>query len=172
MKDKIRRGDIFYANLNPVSGSEQGGRRPVLVIQNNTGNRYSTTVIVAAITTKIKPGLPTHLPLSGVSGLQKGSVVLLEQLRSIDKMRLKRRIGSLGCVAMSMVNAALAISLALPHPKTIMTLCPQCSRDFCNSEAYALRRIDENQPFRELCTVCSVGLGFDYEVLRTGGEQQ
>ncbi|MGE9883881.1 type II toxin-antitoxin system PemK/MazF family toxin, partial [Blautia obeum] len=89
MKDQgIRRGDIYQADLNPVFGSEQGGYRPVLVIQNNRGNKYSPTVIVAAITSRLKTKLPTHVSLRNIKGLDKNSVVLLEQVRTIDKKRL------------------------------------------------------------------------------------
>ncbi|MFY9436891.1 MAG: type II toxin-antitoxin system PemK/MazF family toxin, partial [Limnochordia bacterium] len=90
MQEPIRRGDIFYANLNPVIGSEQGGVRPVLIIQNNIGNKYSPTTIIAAITSKIKKAkLPTHVELSAAEfNLEKDSVILLEQLRTIDKRRL------------------------------------------------------------------------------------
>jgi mRNA interferase MazF len=109
------RGDIFYADLSPVIGSEQGGFRPVLVVQNDIGNRYSPTVIISAITSQIDKGrLPTHveLPVS-VSGLEKNSVVLLEQIRTIDKRRLKRHISRLDQTMMSKVDEALAISIGL-----------------------------------------------------------
>lgn len=86
----IKRGEIYYAELNPVIGSEQGGTRPVLIISNNTGNRYSSTVIIAAITSRqTKNKLPTHYDLNGVSGLPADSIVLLEQIRTVDKKRLK-----------------------------------------------------------------------------------
>jgi len=86
-KRAIRRGDIFYADLSPVVGSEQGGSRPVLILQNDIGNRYSPTVIVAAITSKSKRELPTHFEIGSMEALQKSSVVLLEQIRTIDRMR-------------------------------------------------------------------------------------
>ena len=94
MNSKIRRGDIYYADLSPVVGSEQGGLRPVLIIQNNIGNRFSPTVIIAAITSKIsKPKIQTHVAVSkSKNGLEKDSVVLLEQIRTIDKRRLQRKI--------------------------------------------------------------------------------
>ncbi|NLY74470.1 MAG: type II toxin-antitoxin system PemK/MazF family toxin [Firmicutes bacterium] len=111
----IRRGDIFYANLNPVIGSEQGGLRPVLILQNDIGNTYSPTTIVAAITSKIKRAkLPTHIELKANRyDLEKDSVVLLEQLRTIDKQRLKERVGHLDEETMAKVNVALEISLSL-----------------------------------------------------------
>lgn len=112
---EIKRGDIYFADLSPVVGSEQGGNRPVLVIQNNIGNKYSPTIIVSAITSKIyKAKIPTHIELSAREyGLPKDSVVLLEQLRTIDKMRLKEKIASLDEEKMKKVNGALEISLGL-----------------------------------------------------------
>ncbi|MCL6591816.1 MAG: type II toxin-antitoxin system PemK/MazF family toxin [Firmicutes bacterium] len=111
----IHRGDIFYANLNPVLGSEQGGLRPVLIIQNDVGNMYSPTTIVAAITSKIKRAkLPTHIEISATRyQLEKDSVILLEQLRTIDRQRLKERIARLDDATMLKVNEAIAISLGL-----------------------------------------------------------
>ncbi len=111
----IRRGDIFYANLNPVLGSEQGGLRPVLIIQNDIGNMYSPTTIIAAITSKIKRAkLPTHIEISATRyRLEKDSVILLEQLRTIDKQRLKERIARLDEETMAKVNDAIIISLGL-----------------------------------------------------------
>ena len=112
---QIRRGDIYYADLSPVVGSEQGGVRPVLIIQNNVGNRYSPTVIAAAITSRgTKSNLPTHIKLyADNSGLSKDSVVLLEQIRTIDKKRLKEKMGTLGAYDMDKVDEALSISFGL-----------------------------------------------------------
>lgn len=109
----IKRGELYYADLSPVVGSEQGGIRPVLVVQNDVGNKYSPTVIAAAVTSKIsKARLPTHIEISADSfGLAKDSVVLLEQIRTIDKRRLKERIGSLSPTTMSRVDGALLVSL-------------------------------------------------------------
>lgn len=111
----IKRGDVYFADLSPVIGSEQGGQRPVLIIQNDVGNRYSPTVIVAAITAKIsKAKLPTHVELSkDTVGLVRDSVVLLEQVRTIDKERLKQPLGSLESEVMEKVDEALMISLGL-----------------------------------------------------------
>lgn len=112
----IRRGDIYYADLRPVVGSEQGGVRPVLVIQNDTGNRHSPTVIVAAITSKMnKAKLPTHVELSARQcQIVRDSVILLEQLRTIDKRRLKDKVCHLDAEILKKVNHALCISLELP----------------------------------------------------------
>ena len=109
----IKRGELYYADLSPVVGSEQGGVRPVLVVQNDVGNKYSPTVIAAAVTSKInKAKLPTHIELpSNMYGLQKDSVILLEQIRTLDKRRLKERIGELNETTMSRVDNAILISL-------------------------------------------------------------
>ncbi len=109
----IKRGELYYADLSPVVGSEQGGVRPVLVVQNDVGNKYSPTVIAAAVTSQInKAKLPTHIELSAIDyGLSKDSVVLLEQIRTLDKKRLKERIGELPLSTMERVNTALLISL-------------------------------------------------------------
>ena len=111
----IRRGDIYYADLSPVVGSEQGGVRPVLIIQNNVGNRFSPTVIAAAITSQnSKANLPTHIRLyADDSGLSKDSVVLLEQIRTLDKKRLKEKMGTLNSYDMYKVDEALSISFGL-----------------------------------------------------------
>lgn len=109
----VKRGELYYADLSPVIGSEQGGVRPILVIQNDIGNRYSPTVIAAAITSQLnKAKLPTHIKIEAEEfGLPKNSIVLLEQIRTIDKQRLKERIGQLPESMMSRVNDGLLISL-------------------------------------------------------------
>ena len=109
----IKRGELYYADLSPVVGSEQGGVRPVLVVQNDVGNKYSPTVIAAAVTSKInKAKLPTHIELPSSSyGPQRDSVILLEQIRTLDKRRLKERIGELNEITMNQVDKAILISL-------------------------------------------------------------
>ena len=111
----VKRGDIFYADLSPVIGSEQGGTRPVLVVQNDVGNKFSPTVIVAAITSQInKAKLPTHIEISARDvGLLKDSVILLEQVRTIDKKRLREKIGTLGDEMLARVDEALGISFGI-----------------------------------------------------------
>ena len=113
---QIKRGEIYYADLSPVVGSEQGGVRPVLTVQNDVGNRYSPTVIAAAITSqRDKAKLPTHIEIDAArSGLSKNSVVLLEQIRTIDKRRLKERMGEVEPALMNRINSALSISFGLP----------------------------------------------------------
>jgi mRNA interferase MazF len=112
---EIKRGDIFYADLSPVVGSEQGGMRPVLIIQNNIGNHYSPTVIIAAITARIsKPKMPTHIAISAEkTRVEKDSVILLEQIRTIDKQRLHDRVDHLSDKFMKRVDAALKVSIGL-----------------------------------------------------------
>lgn len=108
----IKRGELYYADLSPVVGSEQGGVRPVLIVQNDVGNKYSPTVIVAAITSQInKAKIPTHIEIGTAYGLVKDSVLLLEQIRTLDKRRLRERIGVLDDKCMENVNRALLISL-------------------------------------------------------------
>ena len=122
MDTSVKRGDIYYADLSPVVGSEQGGVRPVLIIQNDTGNRYSPTVIAAAITSQTgKARLPTHidLPVDGSCGLSRDSIILLEQVRTLDKRRLREKMGRLDDGVMRQVDAAIAVSLGL-HPETMV----------------------------------------------------
>lgn len=111
----VKRGDIFFADLSPVVGSEQGGLRPVLIVQNNVGNRHSPTVIAAAITSRMgKSRLPTHIDIyADRVGLQKDSVVLLEQIRTIDKQRLKEKMGHLDDELMGAVDNAISVSFGL-----------------------------------------------------------
>ena len=115
MESKVRRGDIYYADLSPVVGSEQGGTRPVLIVQNDTGNRHSPTVIAAAITSQLgKARLPTHITVSGREvGLARDSVILLEQIRTLDKRRLREHMGRLSDEQMQQVDNAIAVSFGL-----------------------------------------------------------
>lgn len=115
MRMSVKRGDIYYADLSPVVGSEQGGLRPVLIIQNDIGNRYSPTVIAAAITSRMsKTHLPTHIDIyADKAGLAKDSVILLEQIRTLDKRRLKEKMGHLDDDVMQVVNSAIAVSFGL-----------------------------------------------------------
>ena len=121
--NNVKRGDIYYADLSPVVGSEQGGLRPVLIIQNDVGNRYSPTVIAAAITSKMdKTKLPTHIDVFAEKvGLAKNSVILLEQVRTLDKRRLKEKMGHLDDEVMSAVNSAIAVSFGLSEQRNPST---------------------------------------------------
>lgn len=117
----VKRGDIFYADLSPVVGSEQGGVRPVLIVQNDTGNKHSPTVIAAAITSQTgKTRLPTHITLAaGSVGLPKDSIILLEQVRTLDKRRLREHMGRVDDRIMRQVDNAIAVSFGL-HPDTLV----------------------------------------------------
>lgn len=122
MDTSVKRGEIYYADLSPVVGSEQGGIRPVLIVQNDTGNRYSPTVIAAAITSQTgKARLPTHidLPVNEECGLSKDSVVLLEQVRTLDKRRLRERMGRVDDRMMERIDTAIAVSFGLHHDQLV-----------------------------------------------------
>lgn len=109
----IKRGDIFYADLNPVVGSEQGGVRPVLIVQNNVGNKYSPTLVVLPISTAKKHYLPTHIHIQGSKSLPKDSIVLAEQIRTIDRYRLREYVGALDRGIMDKINKAMKISIGV-----------------------------------------------------------
>ena len=117
----VRRGEIYYADLSPVVGSEQGGVRPVLIVQNDVGNRFSPTVIAAAITSQHdKADLPTHIEVDAQgSGLVKDSVILLEQVRTLDKKRLREKMGHVEERVMEKVDLAIAVSFGLPHDQLV-----------------------------------------------------
>ena len=122
MDTSVKRGEIYYADLSPVVGSEQGGVRPVLIIQNDTGNRYSPTVIAAAITSQTgKAKLPTHieLPVGEDCGLTRDSVVLLEQVRTLDKRRLRERMGRVDERIMEKIDTGIAVSFGLPRDRMV-----------------------------------------------------
>ena len=177
-QEKIRRGDIYMAHLDPVVGSEQGGTRPVLIIQNDVGNSFSPTLICAAITTRKKGNLPTHVELGTQYGLSKESVLSAEQPRSIDKSRLLHYIGHVDNAKMREVNRALAISLGLLRGKALQdpdivpallrnekyrtTLCPACAREAYYSGKYVIRRVEPCQAAKSRCCRCNSGCGYDY----------
>lgn len=171
---RILRGDIYYADLGPVVGSEQNGPRPVVVLQNNTGNRYSPTVIVATVTSRCssKKHLPTHVGLSEVF-LPNNSIVLLEQIRTIDKLRLKDYLGKLDKSTMQRIERALAISLGMACGRKYnnkneihLSLCDACAQQFYNSPAHSIRRSNISQSVKETCTYCGYRKGFDFLVKR------
>ena len=171
----IKRGDIFYADLRPVVGSEQGGIRPVLIIQNDTGNRHSPTVICAAITSKMnKAKLPTHVEIeSSRYNMVRDSVILLEQLRTIDKRRLGHYIGRLSQKRIEEMDRALMVSLDLfcqESKTTIISLCGVCVSNFRNTGAYYLCRLDPGQIKKEVCTYCNQRRGFDYVMMKKGSD--
>lgn len=178
MERTYKRGDMYYADLGKGVGSEQEGRRPVLIVQNNTGNRHSTTVIVASISSRadVKPKLPTHCLIDAGCGLQLPSVVLLEQLRTVSKQRLEGYIGRLDKKHIRSVNHALAVSVGLipaaPTGRMHLCLCGICADNFYNTGAYVLQRIDRGQTEKDVCTYCNQRMGFDYEVIpKTDGRE-
>lgn len=160
----MKRGEIYHADLNPVFGSEQGGYRPVLIIQNNRGNQHSPTVIVAAITSQPKTKLPTHVPINGISGLEKESFVLLEQIRTVDKRRLDDYVGRLNRDQMNRVEKALRTSMEIKKldKPVLMCLCPVCAKPFYNSKEHFIIRADRDQTIKETCMFCNVRQGYDY----------
>ena len=170
MNKTYLRGDIFYADLGKGVGSEQEGYRPVVIIQNNVGNRHSPTVIVAAISsrTATKSKLPTHYYIGTECGLEQPSIVLLEQLRTVDKRRLGNFIGHLSEKHICGLNHALAVSIGLIESvpkKLILCLCSTCADNFYGTGAYYLRRIDPQQTEKDTCTYCNQRTGYDYEII-------
>lgn len=179
----ILRGQMYYARLDPVIGSEQGGHRPVLIIQNNVGNRHSPTVIAAPITSQVKKiRLPTHIGIPPYFGLPELSMALLEQIRTIDKSRLDDYIGCLDDDIMDYIDRAIGISVGLvdvPKPvhqpeeepneapdEMVLCLCPTCASQFFNSPEHIIRRISPFNADREPCTYCNVRLGRTYRITR------
>lgn len=163
---KIRRGDIYYANLDPVVGSEQGDCRPVLVVQNNTGNEHSPTVVVTPITGNImKNSLPTHVTLSKACGLEKDSLVLTEQIRSIDRSRLGNYIGYAGKSAMLFVDRALLICIGLRcrnKKPQFYSLCNKCEKNFRSSGYVIVKK--GWQKNKTPCAVCGNQSGLVFGV--------
>ena len=115
MDKQVLRGELYFADLNPIVGSEQGGIRPVLIIQNDIGNKHSPTVIVAAVTSKDKPHLPTHISLAEANPLKSNSIAMLEQIRTLDKRRLKYYIGKVSEKTMSEINTAIFVSFGIEY---------------------------------------------------------
>jgi len=171
--NEIHRGDIYYADLSPVVGSEQDGFRPVLVIQNDVGNSHSPTLIVAPISSQIKKtGQPTHVLLPTDLDLPEESMVLLEQIRTVDKARLDSYVTTADDKTMRSVNKAIRISLGLipvkssPRPAPlILCLCPSCASYFYQSRDHIIRRIDPKAKVKEPCDYCRLRQGYDYTIV-------
>jgi mRNA interferase MazF len=182
--ERVLRGQMYYADLNPVIGSEQGGIRPVLVIPNNVGNRHSPTIIVAPITTQVKKTwLPTHIGIPPFFGLPQQSMAMLEQVRTIDRSRLGEYVGHLDDDVMDYIDEALGISVGLsallgqdrpiqremhtPHESApgelVLTLCGDCLRQVINSHEHIVKRVDPMQK-KETCMYCNVRYGYDYRI--------
>lgn len=167
MHNDIQRGEIYFADLDPVFGRELGGTRPVLIVQNNTGNHYSGTTIVAAIAQRKKQSLPTHVSIEGVAEMKADSMVLLEQLRTIDSKRISGKLCELSEKQMRLVDIALLASLGVhvaPRDPMVLSLCKTCAQSFYDSNGYRLRRADPHQEAMERCTICNVQSGFDFVV--------
>ena len=169
------RGDMYYADLGRGVGSEQEGYRPVVIIQNNKGNKHSPTVIVAAISSKVgvKPKLPTHYFINAENGLDLPSIVLMEQIRTLDKRRLTKYIGRLGKEHIQGMNHALAVSIGLIESipsKLILSLCGACADAFHGTGAFALRRVTPQQAEKEMCVYCKQGTGEHYAVRPKAGK--
>ena len=174
MSKTYLRGDLYYADLGCGIGSEQKGIRPVLIIQNNVGNRHSPTVIIAAVTSKanIKAKLPTHYYLDAGNGLELPSLVLLEQIRTIDKRRLSDYIGRLDEKHIRGINHALAISIGLiePVPKQLkLCLCGARADDFRGTGAFVLREAWPGRAEKQVCAYCGQRPGIEYIVTPKGG---
>ena len=171
MNHTYLRGDMYYADLGRGIGSEQEGYRPVVIIQNNVGNKHSPTVIIASITSKtgVKAKIPTHYYIDDAEdGLELPSIVLLEQLRTVDKRRLGNFIGHLSEKHICGINHALAVSIGLIESvpkKLILCLCSTCVDNFYGTGAYYLRRIDPHQTAKDTCTYCNQRKGYDYELV-------
>lgn len=182
--DEVLRGQMYYANLDPVIGSEQGGTRPVLVIQNNVGNSFSPTIIIAPITTRVKKlRQPTHIGIPPYFGLPQSSMAMLEQIRTIDKSRLGDYVGCLDDDVMDYIDEALGISIGLNDTAScertqeqpdhepqaeipdemVLTLCGTCLKQFIYSPEHIVRRINRVQ-CKELCMYCHVRDGYDYRI--------
>lgn len=163
------RGDMYYADLGRGIGSEQQGYRPVVIIQNNLGNKHSPTVIIAAISSRVgvKPKLPTHYYINAEDGLELPSIILLEQIRTVDKRRLTKYIGRLSQEHISGMNHALAVSIDLIDPipsKLTLCLCEACADAFRGTGAFVLRRITPGQAEKRACVYCGQRKGYDYEI--------
>ena len=165
------RGEMYYADLGKGIGSEQEGHRPVVIIQNNVGNKHSPTVIVAPLTTnyEAKAKLPTHCYIGAESGLDTSSVILLEQIRTIDKKRLGNYVGRLNRTHLRQLNQALAISVDLKVPKKTkirICLCRICAHNFYDAGSFILRRAGRLQTDNQICCYCGQKKGIEYTLHR------
>ena len=170
MSRTYQRGDMYYADLGRGIGSEQEGYRPVVIIQNNIGNKHSPTVITAAISSRVgvKPKLPTHYCINAEDGLELPSIILLEQIRTIDKRRLAKYIGRLSKEHINGMNHALAISIDLISPvpqKLTLCLCGACADAFRSTGAFTLQEITSERAEKEVCAYCKQGPGEHYNLL-------
>jgi len=169
-KKSIKRGDIYYANLNPVVGSEQGDARPVLVTQNNKGNKHSPTIVIVPITGNLKKNrLPTHVLIPQASGLNVDSLALVEQIRTLDRTRFGDYIGRIGGVVQREIDNALAACVGIDNniskKSEILTLClcSRCEDDFWHNDCILIKK--GWQKDKKLCDFCETRYGFEFRVL-------
>ena len=168
----VKRGDIYYANLNPVIGSEQGDTRPVLVVQNNMGNKYSPTVVVAPITCNLnKKPLPTHVKIPAFSGLAADSLALVEQIRTIDRTRFDGYIGRIDSMVQSKIDTALAICVGIEKHRAdkgellVLCLCKRCEGDFVDSGCILIKK--GWQKSKSLCNFCESKQGWVFGIVNS-----
>ena len=188
MNGTYLRGEIYFADLESGVGSEQMGYRPVLIIQNDTGNKHSPTVIISAISSaRKKDYLPTHINLPEEAGVEEGSMVMLEQLRTLDKRRLDKFVGKVDAITMDLIDNALMISVGVKleqrkdngyyidneeisasagREEMVLCLCGVCVRQFIYSPEYLVKKLNRNQKELELCNYCQVKKGQDYRITR------
>lgn len=190
MSSSIYRGQVYFTDLGQRIGSEQSGMRPVIIVQNDTGNRHSSTVIVVPITSQIKKEeMPTHVMLNNDFGLDETSMALCEQIDTIDKKRLSSYIGLVSVSDLQRIDRALEVSLGLTRnfnpqrvevhklfchshaerkdteDEMILCLCPTCANQFYNSPEHIIRRVNPLQSQLEDCTYCAVRKGYDYKII-------
>ena len=168
----VRRGDMFYANLNPIIGSEQGDIRPVLVVQNTLGNKHSPTVVIVPITCKLsKKPLPTHVIIPKASGLDNDSMALVEQIRTIDRSRMAAFIGHIDCNVQAEIDTALSVCVGIDDCRSskgemlTLSLCYRCECDFRNSGYILVKK--GWQEVKESCDFCKVRQGLTFGVFGT-----
>ena len=166
----IKRGSIFYYDLGTASGSVQSGTRPIMIVQNDTGNFYSPTLIVVPITSVPKKFyMPTHVYIGKQFGLTEDSMLLAEQLTTISKESLQGFVGIATRDFMKQVDRALAISIGLTRKSRKKTfeacLCPTCLSNFFETHNYIIHRIDKFQTEKDVCTYCQQRLGYDYRII-------
>lgn len=171
-QNPIKRGDIYYADLNPVVGSEQGDNRPVLIAQNDTGNEHSPTVIVAPLTRNLRKNpLPTHVMIPRSCGLDVDSLALVEQIRTIDCSRLSTYIGRIGNDAQASIDKALSVCVGIEHRRApkgemfMLSLCSRCERDFRYSGYVLVKK--GWQEFKEDCDFCHVSKGLNFGIFNS-----
>ena len=171
---KIKRGDMYYADLNPIIGSEQGDRRPVLIVQNDHGNEHSPTVVATPLTASIRKNhLPTHVKIPHSCGLDKDSIILTEQIRTLDRSRLGEYIGHISSEMFPAIDKALAVCIGLENkrsPKGEMlelTLCSRCESDFRNSGYLVIKK--GWQDVKEDCDFCKTGRGLNFGIFNLDG---